>query len=1005
VPSRWPFFCNSNCVLTAASLPARALGAGLVLALLILPASALALDVYWGSHPRKERLVLQFQDELPEVKLERTGAQTLTITPGSKAPLRRGIQTQPNFAGSRHFQALSADPDEVRITTRSPAFGYLHFTLPEQNKLVIDVFSDQLGAQWKPSRNKTGASGTIEQSDSKNGSAKEPAAAQPGPSGDRALQDPESSTQAAAKPRQRSKPVPPSPQGIDKGPGNDPKPSRDDRDAAKTSAESAQDDPSHPQPPVFRSKVTCQARAKPTDPQAQNQTLLKSDQVQNQGSLTGARPEPSASAAPHVVTREVSTGNVLPAQAQTNASRPENSTPKATPKDTSTVNATRADGNSTSRRSGDNDFSRSISAMMEEGKAALANGKWEAARSIFEQLARDPRTPESRRKDILHNLADALFSQSRNSLNQHYSEVTSALEEAINVDPDSQRVPLALLRLVTLNLKVGNEAEARGYFNVLKRSFPESRHVPAGHLTWGDHCLEQQDFSQAARHYRAIVEDNPKSSAALPATAGLIKTLNDLEFYDQAWTMIEYLKNRWPEYPLKHPELLRLSGLVAKETGRSKQAKDFLWRYCNLKPDSLQEDLTLARIGDIYLQMGKTQDAKKMYQKVVARYPDSQGGLIAKMRLAEESVNDKPTFTNMVSVFNRPYSLRPVKVYREIIQDHPESPLAPLALMKLAMWHVWDQNHAQALRVIADFENGYADSRLLPRVRDVGQRALKPLIIEAAKASRYAKALEIWNSSPQLHQGADPETHIAVALSLWKEGHYEQALDMSQPYLKQADLNSASESAVELVLNIHLANSSWKKILNVADTLDSEQLTTPLQNQLTYARALAHQNLMQEQQAGPLWEEVVNMNHVSDLQQGFASFFLAEQAMKDQRWDNVYILAQKAFRDLQSSDQATSKALECLDMLVQVTRRSGRALEALEWAHRYDDLLSPDSPDWPAARYKLANLYRQNGFLAKWEKNLQQLKSRYPQSLYGQMAASDLSERRLQKQARAFLDQ
>lgn len=996
--------------MTAVRLPAKAFGASLVLALLILPASALALDVYWGNHPRKERLVIQFQEDLPEVKVKRTGPKALSITPGSKAGFGEGSPNPPDFAESRHFKALSGDPDEIRITTRSPAFGYLHFTLPDQNKLVIDVFADQLGTQWESSHKQPEASGSRNRTDSETRPAGKPRAAQSGPSGDKARQDPSPPTQAAAGTEQRSRPAPPLSEEADPGASSAAEAPRDTGDAATAVPESSRDEPAQSQPPVFRSKVTWQSRNTTADPEAQNQTLLKADQVRNQGSLTGARPEQTGSAAaPHIVTRQVSTEKVQPAhaqpQAQANASLSENSTQTATPKRSTTDNATREGGNATSRGSDDKDFSRSISAMIEEGKAALANGKWEAARAIFEQLADDPRTPESRRKDILHNLADALFSQYRNNPNEHYSEVTSALEEAINMDPDSPRVPSALLRLFTLNLKVGNEAEARGYFNVLKRSFPESRHVPAGHLTWGDHHLEQQEYSQAARHYRAIVENSPESSAALPATAGLIKTLNDLEFYDQAWTMVEYLKNRWPEYPLKHPELLRLSGLVAKETGRNKQARDFLWRYCNLKPESLQEDLTLTRIGDIYLQMGKTQEAKKMYQKVVSRYPDRQGGLIAKMRLAEESVNDKPTFTNMVSVFNRPYNLRPVKVYREIIQDHPESPLAPLAHMKLAMWHVWDQNYAQALKVVADFENTYADSRLLPRVRDVGQRALKPLIIEAAKASAYGKALELWNSSPQLHEGADPETHIAVALSLWKEGHYEQALDMSQPYLKQADLNSASESAVELVLNIHLANSSWEDILSVADTLDPEQLSTPLQNQLTYARALAHQNLMQEQQAEPLWEEVVNMSHVSELQQGFAYFFLAEQAMKDQSWENVYILAQKAFRELQSSEKATSKALESLDMLVQVTRRSGRALEALEWAHRYEDLLSPDSPDWPATRYKLANLYRQNGFLAKWEKNLQELKTRYPQSLYGQMAASDLSEHRLQKQARAFLKQ
>ena len=984
-PLAWPFFCIYSPVLTWTSSLTKALWAGLLLTIAAFPVPGWGLDVYWGSHPRKERLVFRFKNSLPEANLRRTGPQRLTLTLPSSIWTDESRPEQPDFSSADHFQTLQSKDGKVHITTRAPEFGFLHFTLPDQNKLVIDVFTDQLGKQWTVDRNQTGSSPGLEATAGNTPDPPEqaPSDSEPEPrkAGQEAAQA-ESGTHGRSSDQTRTA-------RADSGQLKPDRPSEPAADQLKTS-----------QGPGFRSEVSWDGITAPPGLEDPPQPLLEPEHAPQQVVQSGSDSDPSQQTRTHIVTRKVTSAKLQPdppeSQGSTSAQKQGNATTDA---------GSNNESNQTGQDQNSPDLSRSISTMVTEGKAALANGKWQAAKSIFEKLANDPRTSQTRRAEVLHNLADAIFSLYQDTPDKHYNEITSALEEAINVDPESSQASLALLRLCKVNLKVGNVPEARGYFNVLKRSFPQSRHVPTGHLYWGDFFLQKKDYRQAAEHYRAIVEKTPESSAALPATAGLITTLKDLEFYDQAWTMVEYLRNRWPDYPLKNPELLRLSGLVAKETGRNSQARDLLWRYCNLKPDSLQEDLTLTRIGDIYLQMGKTRDAKKMYQKVVSRYPEEQGGLIAKMRLAEEGINDHPTFTKMISVFDRPYNLRPVQVYQDILQNHPHSPLAPLAQLKLAMWHVWDESYDQALEVVSDFENAFADSQLLPRVREVGQKALKPLIMQAVHTPAYDRALELWDAHPFLHAAAGPETRIAVALSLWKQDHFQQALDMATPYLKRTDLSSASESAVELVLNIHLANSSWEDILDVARTLRPGKLSPALQNQLVYARALAHQKLLQEDKARPLWKNVVNMEHVSNLQQGFAFYFLAEQAMQDNDWENVYILAQKAFRQLQSSEQATAKALDSLDMLVHVTRRSGRVLEALEWAHRYEDLLSPDAPDWPAAKYKLANLYRQNGFLAKWEKNLQELSSDYPQTLYGEMAASDLSEDRLQKQAQAFFDQ
>ena len=73
----------------------------------------------------------------------------------------------------------------------------------------------------------------------------------------------------------------------------------------------------------------------------------------------------------------------------------------------------------------------------------------------------------------------------------------------------------------------------------------------------------------------------------------------------------------------------------------------------------------------------------------VKDYPDEEGGLIAKMRLAEQGVHDQPSIAEMFSLFGKPESGSPEDIYTGIIRDHPASPLAPLAQIKLAMRRRW----------------------------------------------------------------------------------------------------------------------------------------------------------------------------------------------------------------------------------------------------------------------------------------------------------------------------
>jgi hypothetical protein len=223
--------------------------------------------------------------------------------------------------------------------------------------------------------------------------------------------------------------------------------------------------------------------------------------------------------------------------------------------------------------------------------------------------------------------------------------------------------------------------------------------------------------------------------------------------------------------------------------------------------------------------------------------------------------------------------------------------------------------------------------------------------------------------------------------------------------LEQEDiLDKNYEQGLELVLNIYLQNQSWPEILDIYDQAQDKALPPKLDSKLNYARALALQNLDRTEESFPLWQDLAVDENLSDRQQGYAYYFLAQKELELQNWEEVYNYAQSALSSfMQNQSQEMERALDCLDMLIEITRRSGRDLEAIQWAQKYQELIDQDSERWAAHKYRLAELYQEAGDRQRWEKTLQELQKEQPNTRYGQLAASTLEEEDIEQRASQFL--
>jgi outer membrane protein assembly factor BamD (BamD/ComL family) len=634
---------------------------------------------------------------------------------------------------------------------------------------------------------------------------------------------------------------------------------------------------------------------------------------------------------------------------------------------------------------------------------ALAAGDLKTARTAVTRMTEHPKVSESLGEELLYTLADITLKENLDDLEGNFLTVMDAYEAAKNSNLESRNLPEALSRMGYVHLFVGNVPEAKGYFDLLRRKFPDDPRVAMIDYYWGEHYLRRKDYARAAEHFQYAIQNFPMSLAVQPSTVGLLKAFTELGYFEKAMEIVDSVEKRWPRYYLSDPSFLMAAGYAAMLSGKTDQARDYFWAYANIVPEAQDADVAMARIGDILLKQGALEAAREIYHRTSEAYPDREGGLIAKMRLAEEGVLDQPSITDMDLVFSRPES-NPEKIYKDIL-EHSDSPLAPVARLKLAMWNLWNKNFAASLDDVRRFQDEYPNHELLPKAREVADAALRDWITTDLEKEDFAAAMQHWAAHQGLYQDRelDARLRLMVATALMRAGQPEQALEMARPFVfGPGPRGEYSLPGMELTLAMQVELQQWKDVIDLSGQVASWDLGQERRRQVDYATALAHEKLQQSALARPLWAKLATDMGLSDTQRGYAHYFLGRAALAEGKLEQAAILGQEALTLLEKDKSDLPKLKETLELLIQAADRSGRTQDALAWTLEYDGYVDENDADWPAHTYRKALLFKKNSETDKWRENLNRLKELFPNSLHGRMAAAELEGTRIEREVRKF---
>ncbi len=334
-----------------------------------------------------------------------------------------------------------------------------------------------------------------------------------------------------------------------------------------------------------------------------------------------------------------------------------------------------------------------VRALFERAKLALDQRQYAQALSGFERLLKQyPKHPLA--GEATFRAADAYFYLHQRDLWRFYEEVQYRYQQAIDLYPDSDQVPWGFLMLGKAAALAGEPYKAIGYFQLVIEDYPKSEYVPLAMVNRGRAWLAEEKWNLALEEFRDVARKFPQSRFRKDADWGQAQALFGMARYQRASLLLKDMDRRYPELRLTEPELLYYIGEAEFQLKRYSAARRyFLWAL-NIMPGMADADIILTRVGDTYQFEKSYAAAKDVYRQVIKLFPETDGALVAQIRLAESPQKDEQ---HAWDIFQVKATTDALKVYREIREKYPDRQVAQLAQLKLAVYYYKTKKYPQAL--------------------------------------------------------------------------------------------------------------------------------------------------------------------------------------------------------------------------------------------------------------------------------------------------------------------
>ncbi len=373
-----------------------------------------------------------------------------------------------------------------------------------------------------------------------------------------------------------------------------------------------------------------------------------------------------------------------------------------------------------------------------------------------------------------------------NSIPTHFKKITNHYEDAINNYPKSVYVQGALLSIGDLCFKIKYYTEALGYYNlVLKKDERTSCVLPA--MIQKAKILHlKKRRKEALSILEDLVSRNPHVSQETEAKMEMSKILHELNAFHKSLDILSGLITANPQNIYEYPEISLYLGYNYHQLGDHVRARKNLFRFYNICPDREMNHMILAKIGDTYMEEGFIEDAVKIYQLVLERYPDTDGAHISLIRIAEqqeEKVLKKKSIVSLPAQKIGNDIGTPREIYENIINNPPDktrkNPLTQLALIKLAVLHQKENNYEESIEVLKKVLKNYPGTSFDRECQHALQKTVGLMFKEEMKKEKYISIINTYTREKELFSIINsPEPFLTIARACIHQNFEDMATEM-----------------------------------------------------------------------------------------------------------------------------------------------------------------------------------------------------------------------------------
>ena len=384
-------------------------------------------------------------------------------------------------------------------------------------------------------------------------------------------------------------------------------------------------------------------------------------------------------------------------------------------------------------------------------------------------------------------LAKSYDSLNTEFISVQYKEIKGHYEDAISRFPTSEYVPDAVFSIGNLYFYIKNYYEALGYYNlVLKKDKGSVLRVKA--LMQKARVLllrnRKEDALYALDELEIITSEYPNLSEGIEAKKEKAKILYEMNKFDRSLNILNELNKENPENIYKHPEISLYIGYNYYQLGDNQKARENLYRYYNTCPEREINHLVLNQIGDTYRNEGLIKDAVKFYRMVLERYPNTDGAIISKIRLAEQQ-EDKDWMEK-----TRKEMGSPEKIYENIVNGSDDkkdekNPLIQLSMLKLGITYQKEKKYEKSLKVLKELLEKYPKTSFKKELTHALMVTIEGMLKKEIENEKYLNIINLYLKDENIFSMINaPELFLPVARSFV----YISLNDMAIEVFKKADI-------------------------------------------------------------------------------------------------------------------------------------------------------------------------------------------------------------------------